>query len=71
MFMLREVMTGNLMSQRLSQRLSEKSDETEFFMCQSTECLAWKQKDRLSKYILISPDGERWECTQVFLANWI
>ena len=49
-------MTGNLMR---SQRLSEKSDETGLFMCQSTERLAWEQKDRFSKYILISPDGER------------
>ena len=55
-FMLRKVMTGNLMR---SQRLSEKSDETELFMCQSTERLAWEQKDRFSKYILIFPDGER------------
>ena len=54
--MLRKVMTGNLMR---SQRLSEKSDETGLFMCQSTERLAWEQKDRFSKYILISPDGER------------
>ena len=42
-----------------SHRLSETSDETKVFMCQSTERLAWEQKDRFSKYILISPDGER------------
>ena len=35
--MLRKVMTGNLMK---SHRLSETSDETKVFMCQSTECLA-------------------------------
>ena len=38
-----------------SQRLSEKSDETKLFMCRSTERLACEQKDRFSKYILISP----------------
>ena len=54
--MLRKVMTGKLMK---SHRLSETSDETKVFMCQSTERLAWEQKDRFSKYILISPDGER------------
>ena len=62
--MLRKVMTGNLMR---SQRLSEKSDETELFMCQRTERLAWEQKDRLASTFSSPPMGRDENVLKCFL----
>ena len=54
--MLRKVKTGNLMT---SQRLSE-SQTKQSYPCAKAHNVSHENKgDHFSKYILISPDGER------------
>ena len=62
--MLRKVMTGNLMK---SHRLSETSDETKVFMCQSTERLAWEQKTVLASTFSSPPMGRDENVLKCFL----